>query len=571
MAQKRRISLGLSSLAAWAAFSWLLRSVSPGLCFQDGSELCHAGAFLGVAHPPGFPLWVLAARTACLLPLGSWPLRVNLLSAGCIGLSCAFLSRALMDRWRGTSWAAPFAGLCLLWGERTWRQGLGCEVYALEILLVAAFLWRVNASRTRSRPREACLVFGLLLCAHPPMGAMMAPFFLFLWWRRDGARRFQDLFWLGSIAGIAMSCWLLLPLRSSAGAEALWADVGTWRAFLRHATRSGYPLERSWAQLGNVWPHLRVALGDLLQAYGWLVVLAAVLGGIRCPSADGAGLFVWVYAATPLALCFLMEGGAERWELMANRVFFLPGFVAASLLFGEGVRALRRLARPRTALWPALAVMALVGWKGAATAARVRLRPCWTGEDWGGLMRQVAQGPVRFLASTDSSEFMASFQSDLAESRRLPAVHRGAWGDPSYMESLDLLAESKRFPSAGQWFFLSGEASRLGLVWECDAEDLFPLQGKALRLPVQGPLLGFPPETLSCRVPWPAPWNAVLPDEGARSFFGHLYYSRGVERMRRGQLGAVNDFERCLLIEPDHLPCLHLWLDLVRGREGGIQ
>jgi len=254
-----------------------------------------------------------------------------------------------------------------------------------------------------------------------------------------------------------------------------------------------------------------------------------------------------------------MEGSPERWELMANRVFFLPGSLAAALLFGEGtagmVRWIQDRASRRIRLVLLLCVPIPLLFHGVRTSVAARLRPCWAGDDWAGLMRQVSQGQSRILVATDSSEFMASFQASVSEGRRRKAIHRHAWGEPFYMDGLDLSSNARDFFSAGQWFFMGGESGELGLAWEYDAVDSFPVFARSAHVPIEGPLLGFPPGAMNFRVLWPVPWDSVVPDEGARSFFGHLYFGRGWERQRREQIGVVADYARCLLIEPDHLPC----------------
>src|SRR5262249_1583575 len=51
-------------------------SVPPG----DSGELISAASVLGVAHPPGYPLYMLIGHLVTLLPGGSAALRMNLLS-----------------------------------------------------------------------------------------------------------------------------------------------------------------------------------------------------------------------------------------------------------------------------------------------------------------------------------------------------------------------------------------------------------------------------------------------------------------------------------------------------------
>lgn len=49
--------------------------------FTDGGELAAAAATLGIAHPPGYPLFTLLGRLLTLLPISTIAFRIGLLSA----------------------------------------------------------------------------------------------------------------------------------------------------------------------------------------------------------------------------------------------------------------------------------------------------------------------------------------------------------------------------------------------------------------------------------------------------------------------------------------------------------
>ena len=56
-------------------------TLAPDVLAADSGELQVVAAQLGVAHPPGFPLYVLLAHLFTRLPIGSPAYMVNLLSA----------------------------------------------------------------------------------------------------------------------------------------------------------------------------------------------------------------------------------------------------------------------------------------------------------------------------------------------------------------------------------------------------------------------------------------------------------------------------------------------------------
>src|SRR5437773_5260697 len=67
-------------------------TLAPTVTLVDSGELIVAAQGLGVAHPPGFPLWVMLAHLASLLPLGNVAARINFSSALFAALACAILT-----------------------------------------------------------------------------------------------------------------------------------------------------------------------------------------------------------------------------------------------------------------------------------------------------------------------------------------------------------------------------------------------------------------------------------------------------------------------------------------------
>src|SRR5689334_4517186 len=85
----RTIQLGLILFVL--ALAVYTQTMAPTVVFVDSGELILAAKSLGVAHPPGFPLYVLLAHLATAVPFGNVAARVNFLSALCAALAVAFL------------------------------------------------------------------------------------------------------------------------------------------------------------------------------------------------------------------------------------------------------------------------------------------------------------------------------------------------------------------------------------------------------------------------------------------------------------------------------------------------
>lgn len=169
------------SLAVYAA------TLAPTVTLVDSGELILAARCLGVAHPPGFPLYVLLAHLATLVPIGNVAVRVNFASALFAALAAATLTLAVAEAMATTGFVAqtsrarkrsadrknrkrseatsqirdevvpskpfisiiPFlvAGLLLAFSRTLWAYATIAEVYTLNCFLITLifflmFRWR---------------------------------------------------------------------------------------------------------------------------------------------------------------------------------------------------------------------------------------------------------------------------------------------------------------------------------------------------------------------------------------------------------------------------------------------
>src|SRR5262245_21083367 len=95
VADRAPAALGIG--VALAAFSLYAHTAAPTITWLNGgadsAELVTASYTLGIAHPPGYPLYVLLGKAWSLLPLaGDVAHRYNLFSAFCGALAAALVA-----------------------------------------------------------------------------------------------------------------------------------------------------------------------------------------------------------------------------------------------------------------------------------------------------------------------------------------------------------------------------------------------------------------------------------------------------------------------------------------------
>src|SRR6478736_9447214 len=88
------VCAGAVFLAALVVYSWTL---APTVTLTDSGELILAAYGLGVAHPPGTPLWVMLAHLASLVLVGNVAVRINFSSAVFAALACAMLTLVVAE------------------------------------------------------------------------------------------------------------------------------------------------------------------------------------------------------------------------------------------------------------------------------------------------------------------------------------------------------------------------------------------------------------------------------------------------------------------------------------------
>src|ERR1700686_2045099 len=164
---------GMVFLAALFLYSWTL---APTVTLTDSGELILVAYGLGVAHPPGVPLWIILAHLASLVPLGNVALRINFSSALFAALASAMLTLVVAELMITASYLstskqkrtqrkkeggdssvgrllifAPAlgAGLLLAFSRTLWSYATITEVYTLNTLLILTVFFLLLRWRRR--------------------------------------------------------------------------------------------------------------------------------------------------------------------------------------------------------------------------------------------------------------------------------------------------------------------------------------------------------------------------------------------------------------------------------------
>ncbi len=211
-----RLAPAIVGVVALAVYT---RTLLPGMAFGDWGEMQTVPHVLGVAHPTGYPTYILLSWLAQLVPIGSIAFRANFLSAllvsGALAVTVAILLRL------GVRPIIAVAGGLALGAVRTvWSAATVAEVNPLHLLFVALLLHRALVWEQRRRLRDlviGALLLGLALGNHLLI-LFVAPFIVaFVLW--VGRREIAARPWMLAptvLAGVlGLSTYLYIPIAAA--------------------------------------------------------------------------------------------------------------------------------------------------------------------------------------------------------------------------------------------------------------------------------------------------------------------------------------------------------------------
>ncbi|MEW6230967.1 MAG: DUF2723 domain-containing protein [Chloroflexota bacterium] len=438
-----------------------LVTVAPTVLEGDSGEFQFAAYLLGIAHPTGYPLYLLLGKLWTLvIPVGDVAYRLNLLSAVFSALAVGVLYLLLRHLALGRA-SSILAALLLAFSSTFWSQAVRAEVYALNAFFVTLLLylalrltsrfpssldtWKVSRSRSTFQVSKLfflfAFLFGLSLTHHHTMLLLVPGFALYLWpWfsllvkkRTYAATLFLFV--------LPAALYLYVPLRAS-DTPYLRFPIGTGPPlvlyqntlfdFLKLVTGSVFRGSLEAAAGSRLGERLALAGGLLLRQFGWAGLLLGLLGFARNLRTDRriCLLLLLTYLST-VAFCLVYFIG-DIGDL------FTPSYLVFALWLGLGIQGLlswvkgtaparlfggpaRRAggAARQSASVLAVLLLTLLPW-GALTAnflASDLSRQVGYRSRWESLLTQpVERGAI--LVSNDRDEIMPLWYMQYVERRR---------------------------------------------------------------------------------------------------------------------------------------------------------
>ncbi len=377
------IAAGTVGLIAFVVYCLTVEHTVPT---GDSGELIATAYVLGVAHPPGYPLWTMLGHLATLLPGGSVALRVNLMSAVfdaiAVGVVFSTVYFLVVSAGSPRKWlpyvAAATGALLLAFSSIFWAYSVVAEVFALNnllasLLLMLGFLWVRQPERSWFLWLFMFLL-GLSLCNQQTI-VLFVPAFAVLagrgWWTLRGEVAPRRLAQLLGIAAAAFAAGLLpllyLPIAASTNPAMNWGDPSSLGAFKRLLLRQDYGTGTLVAggKRGSIAENMRLLFGSLTSGFVVAGVLLALIGlwwAWRRRRVEGIALLTAFVVAGPLFMAYTDTAFPDELDKgIVARFYILPS-IPLAITAGLGAWWLLEKAAPVRLVQPGFVA-------GAASAA----------------------------------------------------------------------------------------------------------------------------------------------------------------------------------------------------------
>jgi tetratricopeptide (TPR) repeat protein len=319
--------------------------VSDFPALEDDGLFVLASAFLGTAHSPGYPLFVLLSQVTHLLPVESVAHRVHLFGSltASIGLGLLYY---IGRRHLGLERLACLIGVVgMAFSTLFWEQALIAEAYQLNGVLFLSLL--ALSARLGDTPSPGKLLvlasgflLGLSLSNHWPLTLLMAPVFLVLAMPAlTTAMKLIPLGLAGVMLGLIPYAWMFFS-----GSDARFSHMGEFpgiREYVYFISRDVYADvdQKQIATINDKLLFFRFYIREMADQFS-LLALPFIVLGLFATARQMSLRFMLAVSYTilfPVVVIVLLDFTYTRIEAGSMRAYFLTVHLALGMMLMAGV------------------------------------------------------------------------------------------------------------------------------------------------------------------------------------------------------------------------------------------
>ena len=310
-------------------------TLAPTVTRGDAGELSTVIRTMGVAHPTGYPLYLMVGKLFDLIPVGDAGRTAAFFSAVSAAAAGGVMSWLVVSI-TASGPAGALAGLALGLNWWVWPQANQPEVYALHIFLatlVVAMFVRWLPERSPRRLNLLAFFCGLALTHHRTALFFVAPALL---WAAVATRPISArvLVRAAVCGALPLLLYLWLPFRSAFKPPFDWGNTsGSLARFFEHISGGLYARLAFGDTAANAWDQTKLLGLRLWRQFGlvgMLLVATGLVGMVRSRQYRPLGVALTVNFA-------LIAVWAAFYKVPDKEVFYLPCMVAVAAWLGFGL------------------------------------------------------------------------------------------------------------------------------------------------------------------------------------------------------------------------------------------
>ncbi len=304
----------------------------------DSAELITNIITMGVAHPPGYPLYLLIGKGFTELLFFMEPtVALNMLSA----IFSAFVSIVLFEilLLKGVNHIIAFLStFVLIFTDIVWSQSVIAEVYTLNLLILALQIYYLLKWRIKKQNRHLYLLFifmGLGLTHHISIGIYYILYLAFIIVANSSiVKNLKQIIFLIILMVLPLLLYIYIPISSNTNPPIDWGNPENIKGLIDHVTVRQFSHQFLLYKLEGFIHQFKLFISLFTKEYHVFILL--IIAGIT-----------YLYNEKQFRVLFLLTGigimnviFSCSYFIKDIEVYFIPFYFVANLFIGFGLQNL---------------------------------------------------------------------------------------------------------------------------------------------------------------------------------------------------------------------------------------
>jgi len=315
-------------------FSLYVYTAAPTVFDGDSGELATVIHTLGLAHPTGFPIYIIIGKLVS--SFGSDPARtLNLLSSFFIVFSAVFLFFIFLNL-KINRFASFFSAIVFALGKSLWYHGGIVAVYPMSVFFITLLLLIFVKWKQEFKTRYIyvyALVWGLSMGTHSVMLSLIIPLTVMLWDTRKQLKVTSHLKLIGILLLAALQ-YLYIPFAYTRNQIVTFGSIKDFTEFLHYITQRDYAFKIGVRGLSDIPLFLGQVITTLSNEFGLVFFLLGILGLIVLFKKDLKLSIILAGLFTANMVMLFFYGAKPDLELLYRYLYLDYVVLAICIAFG---------------------------------------------------------------------------------------------------------------------------------------------------------------------------------------------------------------------------------------------